>query len=82
MVSCPKNLVGYSLIIKGKVGGGKRSPFSSFFFFFFNYLFVFACAGSSLLPMVFSLVAASGGCPLLWCEAFSLQRLAVAERGL
>ena len=41
MVSCPKNLVGYSLIIKEKVGGGKRSPFSSFFFFFLIiYLFL------------------------------------------
>ena len=82
MVSCPKNLVGYSLIIKEKVGGGKDHLFLHSFFFFFNYLFVFACAGSSLLHMVFSLVVVSGGCPLLWCEAFSLQRLAVAERGL
>ena len=26
----PENLVGYSFIIKGKVGRGKRPPFSSF----------------------------------------------------
>ena len=46
-----------------------------FFFLslFFKSLFTFGCAGSSLLLLELSLVAESGGCPLLVCRLLLLQ---------
>ena len=49
----------------------------------FMYLFIFGCAGSSLLCVGTSLVAVSGGYYLLQCMDFSLQWfLLFAEHGL
>ena len=73
---CPENLVGYTFIIKGKVGRGRRPSASSFFFFFFNLSIIYFW-----LRWVFvavrglSLVAASGGYSLSWCAGFSLRWL-------
>ena len=49
---------------------------SSFFFNFIYFLFfIFGCAGSSLLHVGFSLVAATKGYSSLWCAGFSLRWL-------
>ena len=40
---CPEYLVGYSFIIKEKVGGGKDHLFLHSFFFFLIILFIYFC---------------------------------------
>ena len=43
------------------------------------YLFIFGCAGSSLLLLELSLVAESGGYPWLRCAGFSLRWLLLLQ---
>ena len=82
----------YNLVFpnKSKLEGGRglrhlciwSAWFPSFFLFFFFLIYLFLAVLVFVAARGLSLVAASGGCPLLRCAGFSLWWLLVAEHGL